>query len=328
MSLSLLSRRIVSIPSLSNEIDEFIQERESKPSKRETGWHVSEIAGYCPREYVIGKLTLKEKRTDKPVYPRVARMWDHGTAVHELHQEDYFGPMGILWGRWKCSRCDDLKWGLMPDEPHEECRDRIPLCQILCQGQEDKRKARGGCSHCGIWGKWEYGEVPVLYEKDGVRLIGSADGIIKIGNAWGLLELKTSNKSKFESIVENESAEEEHEAQGQTYANIINSDIGIIRGYSGNRDFSISEVVVFYINKDSSETKEFHIPVSKNGMMWANVPEITERAFRNRVLPERLDQCETKKSPRVKKCKKRAPCFSGKSWEELKRIGDKKNGRG
>lgn len=321
MSLSLLSRRIVSIPSLSNEIDEFLQKRESKPLKRETGWHVSEISGYCPREYVIAKLTLKEK-SKKPVFGRVARMWDHGKAIHELHQEEYFGPMGILWGRWKCSRCDDLFWGLMPEEPHEICRDRIPLCQRLCQGDENKRKARGGCIHCGIWGNWDYGEVPVLYEKGETRLIGSSDGVIKIGDRWAVLEMKTSNTTKFDLL---EKPEPEHEAQGQTYAHIINSEYGI-RGYSGEIG-EISEVIVFYINKDSSETKEYHISVSKKGEMWASIPEITERAFSIRVLPERLEQCETKQSPRVKKCKKRAPCFSGKSWEELKKIGDKKNGR-
>jgi len=320
MSIAKMVRQLPRVQSLSSQIDQFIRERERLPSNREGGWHVSEIAGTCPREYVIGKLILKRPGEGDP-FPRIVRIWDYGKAVHSWYQERYFGPMGILWGRWKCSRCDSKVWGFMPKAPHKECRDRVELCRLLCGGDENRMKLRGGCLHCSVWGRWEYGEVPVRYERDGVVLVGACDGVLKPDDRWVVLEMKSSNSSKFGKI---ENADPHHEAQGQTYAHIINS--GGVRGYSGKEIPRISEVLVMYLNKDSSEEKTFTSPVTRGGEIWASVPHLAEKAFKERVLPERLEGCYGKSSPKARKCKKRHACFGGKTWDELEEIGRKKNG--
>lgn len=291
MGLGDLIEKVHGNNNLSAMLDQFLVQEEAKPTTRAFGWHPSEFVGMCPRRYVLSILLKSKKRS---IEPSLRRIMDLGTAMHAMYQNVYFGPMGILWGKWKCLRCDGISWGLI---------------------SEDKK-----CPHCGGSARWEYKEVPVrapLPGKFPKDIVGHSDGIIKMGSKWYVLEIKSINEYGFTWMRK---VKPGHLAQVQVYAELIRQSFldmpdsvkptVLIPELSGIR--------MLYVNKNNSVEKiwplEFDSELAKKELKR---PYEVEVAFRNREFPERIPECKSMLRNPAKNCPLVSYCFGGKSFEQL-----------
>jgi CRISPR/Cas system-associated exonuclease Cas4 (RecB family) len=133
--------------------------------------HPSEIIkkDWCHRAaYFL--LQGKPKAPDR--FPlRVQSIFDEGHAIHYKWQR-WFQDMGVLYGRFVCSACDDVTLGTSPKE----------------------------CLHCQApWTKLTYDEV-TLYD-DALRIKGHTDGWIKGIKEDCLIEIKSIGPGTLRSEV-------------------------------------------------------------------------------------------------------------------------------
>ncbi|HUU23723.1 MAG TPA: hypothetical protein VM389_14410, partial [Phycisphaerae bacterium] len=154
----------------------------SKDPRRAPGYHPSQMERFCPRADVLGRVYPKPDYD--PITPELQTIFDWGTAWHWVAQNRHFGPMGILWGTWRCNGCAREVEGFMP-APCAECY----------PGLEDSDLT-------GLGGWWEYQEPALTNDEFGV--VGQSDGILipsgKAGGRRVLLEIKTINEDGFKRL--------------------------------------------------------------------------------------------------------------------------------
>lgn len=155
----------------------------TKDPRRAPGYHPSQMERFCPRADVLGRVFPKPDYD--PITPELQTTFDWGTAWHWLAQNHHYGPMGILWGTWRCASCAREVEGFMPDPCGE------------CHGETYK-----GVPLDGLGGWWEYQE-PALYNAE-YDVIGKCDGILipskRPGGTRMLLEIKTINENGFKRL--------------------------------------------------------------------------------------------------------------------------------
>lgn len=320
MGLKDLIRAVRKGSKLIPDLDIFLGQLSEKNNFRAKGWHPSEFCGECMRKRVLLEILGKVK--DEGIDPKLQRIFDLGTAEHSWYQEGYLGPMGILWGKWTCSRCDKVHWGFMPKDVCECSLDR-DSCYQICQGDDSKKRLRSGCIHCKKWGRWEYKEVAVKAILPGCKMpvVGMADGLIWYRGFWILLEIKTINSRGFAML--RESAIVKHQKQTQIYGELIcQGHIRIPKEYR-NLDLPRPEKVLFlYINKDTCDLKEFWVDlVPEQGLQELKRPIQYETAMAEKEFPPREPGCSLLTDPTVKKCPVGTYCFGGSSWTQLERMG-------
>lgn len=161
---------------------------------RDDGWHISSIAGLCPRELALRHLFPKPVGADD-WEPRSLMRVNVGSACHGWWQNEYLGPAGILLGNWKCTGKCQKVWtmSLMP----------------------------GRRCECG--GAIEYHELKVRDEA--TQICGSTDGILVFGGEhWGF-DLKTSNENSMDRMKE---PYESHVWQLNLYMHLLNLKRGLL----------------------------------------------------------------------------------------------------
>ena len=152
-----------------------------KDERRAPGYHPSQLYDFCPRLEILNFFFPKPDFGFIP--PDLQMTFDWGSAWHWWTQNHYFGPMGVLWGTWKCFDCGRNEEGFMPD-PCKECNPRWKPGPVR----------RGGY--------WTYIE-PHLFNKEW-QIPGHGDGILilsreKLGKR-SLLEVKTMNGDMFKYL--------------------------------------------------------------------------------------------------------------------------------
>ncbi len=267
-------------------LDTFLTTKE--PDDR-SGWHPSQFCGMCPRAYVLKKILKQDKR--EIIGAQLQRIFDTGHAMHYWYQNEYFGPMGILWGPWKCRKCGDVEWGMKPKY----------------------------CSTCNSR-HFLYMEIPIQAKiPDCTEPInGHADGLIRIQNRWYVLEIKTINSNAFKWL---KGAKELHIQQAQIYAELIRQ--RKVKGVPFGVKVPDPEGIIFlYIAKDTSELKEYNVPTDSDfGRHQIQNPRIAEIALAKKELPERLSECTGLSAARAKKCGIKDRCFGKWEYEDLVTIG-------
>ena len=289
MGLGDLIRKVHGNESVSVAIDNFLTRQEATPSKRSFGWHPSEFVGMCPRAQVL-RMLLRVKY--EPIKPGLRRIFDVGSALHRVYQNDYFGPMNDLWGKWECLRCDRILWGLFP-------------------GQH-------GCPTCGKKSLWEYREVPVRaplpdgFKKD---IVGHSDGLLLHNDRWYVLEIKSINDRGFQWL---KAPYDSHQQQAQVYAELIRQSF-VDFGPSEKVDVpEISGILIFYVNKNFSVEHEFFLDFDEAfAREELRRPYLVEVAFRNREFPPRKEGCVNLLQKPAKDCSMVSYCFGGRSWAQL-----------
>lgn len=71
---------------------------------------------------MLGNLPLLRMASSYDIFTELAKKpeagaqatFDYGTALHWWFQHKYLGPMGALWGEWRCVKCDHVEEGVMP----------------------------------------------------------------------------------------------------------------------------------------------------------------------------------------------------------------------
>lgn len=245
---------------------------ESKDQRRAPGYHPSQMYGFCPRKEVLAHFFPKPEADY--IDPGLQMIFDWGTAWHWLTQNHYFGPMGILWGVWKCNECAKSVEGFMP-EPHKLCHPRW----------KPGGPARGGY--------WTYVE-PHVYDKHW-NIPGHGDGILilskKPEGKRSLLEVKTINGEMFKFLTK---PDEKYVFQISIYLWIL----------------GLEEAWLTYWSKDARQGKPkvFRVRIDMNV-----IEEVKKRIdLHRRVWPtKRLCEgiCKSDTDKHAIKCSHRGECF-------------------
>lgn len=142
----------------------------------DTYFHVSSLYYMCPRceiyKAVLPAEMLPQDRLDAITKAR----FDVGHAMHYWYQNKYLGPMGVLKGKWQCSRCHDVVRGLMP----------TGFCKKCAGEGRDKVK------------EWVFDETVVLSKKWNIK--GKTDGVLVLDDLEYVLDIKTCKPSLFGSL--------------------------------------------------------------------------------------------------------------------------------
>lgn len=176
---------------------------EAVDEARDDGYHPSQMYGFCPRQEILRYFFPKPDANI--ITPELQTAFDWGTAWHWFLQNRLFGPMGHLWGEWRCNRCGQrIRDSFMPS-PHLDClpgvvqlreAEIVRLVQVEKEIEAGKRPRRGGY--------WTYME-PKLHSGEW-NIFGQGDGIF-YPKPWSmtesepvLLEIKTSNDNGFQRL--------------------------------------------------------------------------------------------------------------------------------
>lgn len=139
-------------------------------------------------------------------------------------------------------------------------------------------------------GVLEQAEVPVINKERYIN--GKADGVIK-ESVYGervVLEIKTMNSWSYQRAVFRPF--KKHEFQASLYA----------------RELGIKKVVYLYINKDTSEIKEFLMPINEEELAVADKKmDNVINHIKEGTLPKR--SCDTPRCDRAFSCIFRDLCF-------------------
>jgi len=220
---------------LKSYIDLFIKELGNvEQDVRAAGFHVSQLYYLCPRKIIFDAMNELPLEAVKP--PAGLRItFDIGTAVHEWFQDRYLGPMGLLWGDWRCKVCKHVvKESYMP----------------------------GSCEACGA------SQRKIGYKELGVRdpehnLVGHADGILMPpGEAPRLLEMKTINTTGWGKLQHPYQA---HVWQATAYMKLLDLSAVEFWYIDKGRQFDT------YKGKDRTRIKAFVVPFDP--VIWEKIKD-------------------------------------------------------
>ena len=238
---------------------------------------MTDFVSPCLRR-MVWKIT-KPEIVDPPPPTDLRKIFDAGKAIHDWHQNEYYGPMGILWGRWKCSICKNVVEGFRPKEP---CPGGVTL------------GLTGVCS-CKILGaRWKYEEPRVEYKAYGITAAGRADGILygqSTDPSSEILEMKSKDSDLWAKLTK---AEHGHVFQGSIYATML----------------GVKQVKIVYIEKNKWRLKVYQhqpIPDAMNTVdkIMKQVAELMTESGPSRAPKV----CASKSASRARRCGARSLCF-------------------
>lgn len=169
-----------------NALYEFLKESSERNSaeRRDGFLHVSNLYDLCPRREIIN-LAYEEKK-DR-VEPRLQMIFDHGTAAHEWYRQRYFGPMGYLWGTWRCSRCRKKSIGVMPSGP-------CSCVSSECDKTKCQPHPKFSCRLCVSEGTFvsmdAFGGAKPIEKLNSGDLVLTASGLFPLKKVWRQPEMK------------------------------------------------------------------------------------------------------------------------------------------
>lgn len=254
-----------------------------KDERRAPGYHPSQMYSFCPRKEVLDHFFPKPETDYIP--PDLQMIFDWGTAWHWLTQNNYFGPMGILWGEWTCNGCAAKVEGFMP-EPCKTCHPRWKPGPVV----------RGGY--------WTYIE-PHLYDPEW-GIPGHGDGILILSRdpkgKRSLLEVKTVNGDRFKFINK---PDEKYVFQVNIYLWLLKFD----------------ECWLTYWSKDAKQGKPKVFKITFDPSI---IEEVKKRIrLHKRAMPAlRLCEgiCKTDSDKHATQCSQRSNCFNPAIEEIIEKM--------
>jgi hypothetical protein len=165
----------------------------------------------------------------------------------------------------------------------------------------------------GVWNRWnekkekwetDRGFKPEgkgwKYQEPRIRsrgVTGHCDGIIRVDNRWFALEIKSSNDQAFRF---RKKVKHEHLRQAQIYANL---------GFVDFPEVEVDGIIFLYVNKNTSEEKEFVVPKDSEIIKDVLIGLDTyAKAIKTKSLPPR--QCLRLNSKRANSCPVKEHCFA------------------
>jgi len=255
------------------------------PSDRSPGVHCSEMYKFCPRRKMFEELDPIDGAKD--VDALTMARFNLGTALHDLYQNQYLGPSGILLGRWECKRCgftvggtDRDSWLPMPSGPCEKCLETAK-CECIWS---DDCSVEKHCQLCPLGGFWRYVELPVRDEETGY--VGHTDGILNT-DPLSLLELKSAGPRSYRYLKK---PYDSHVLQASLYM----------------RPLGLDQARIVYIdkaNEDDNIVKEFVVDYDEAAVERALALVRSYNAAREaKEFPPRILGCDTRNCPWASRC--------------------------
>ena len=261
-------------------------------------FHPSEISGgFCPRLLEISRVAPNSLKKGKRHSTGLQRIFDVGTSLHFWYQNFYFGPAGILWGKWLNIQTNEVRIGFQPEGTLAVGSFPLPL--------------------------WLYTE-PAVYNAE-YSIGGHIDGILKytVGSKdyTILWDLKTSKSGSFRAAKSNgpwpkylKQIALYFDCTPVTVVHSAENEPGNDLGYSVEpySDFDgFDGMQLMYVNKDTSEEEEFWVSRKEVDLeqVYSDLNVLTE-SRKKFSLPQRLEVCESPQSKIAKSCIGCRPCFN------------------
>lgn len=282
-------------------VEQHVLSRPGDQDRDMTQLHPSEISKtrWCHRLDFYRIMLPEQAQATEDYGAQLLRIFDEGHDIHAKWQR-WLQEMGVLWGRWKCPRCENYVWGQSCDlEP---------------------------CGVCGDF-RWEYKEVPLRLRSH--ALIGHTDGVVILPDKPRLVEVKsigmgtvrnmnsglyrkyTSGELKLNDVwwrIQRPFAG--HVRQGMTYLRMAQA-WDMLMGSQTIPD--IDEIIYFYEWKPNQAVREFVLRYSEALIKeQLDLAASVARALETGVAPDRPDWTEQREddTPACRTCPYRNLCWS------------------
>ena len=258
-------------------MEEFLA---SFPKEHRPGYHVSQLHSLCPVREALRKRQEAEGVVEM-IDPESWFNYRIGHAYHDIVQNELLGPVGALYGNWRCSHCEDRHpdFGPMP-------------------------KGRPDC--CTLKSTWEYVE-PAVFDEE-YDIVGNCDGLVGFSlDELDVLEIKSLNGMKFFKTTE---AFAEHEFQAQVYAYLLKENKKYPIG-------NIRKIIIPYIGKgphtNQGRIKRYHVNLSEVPYQKSveKIKRIREIEACDGIPSESDRICVHPKDDTAKYCPVAQECFFG-----------------
>lgn len=190
-------------------VERVISARPVRP-RSDRFWPSSINSPYgCDRKEALSRIEriFTDKTTDDV---SKGRYGDIGTAIHSVVQDQYLGPSGVLFGRWRCPSCHRISPTMSVYPKGDYCQQWVTVQNTDPNTQErsllvQEEKVSVACADFQKMAEadgrpaWLYAELRVFDQA--LNISGRVDGII-LGpdKTWFTLELKTVSPNVFAGL--------------------------------------------------------------------------------------------------------------------------------
>lgn len=227
-------------------------------SRRQDIIHPSEMAkgDVCPRAIVYRISGVTPTDTKAANGHHLETIFQEGHDIH-LKWQTWLQEMGRLWGKWRCTACDEEQWGLSDD---------LPVDDRVYEGQ-DGSPFDFQATHRHVW---EYREIP-LDAEDELLLAGHADG--GVPDIESMIEVKSIGLGTLR--MEEPELVRENTVKTSAGKSVVDYDsvwknlkrplrshriqAGIYLKIAELRGWPFTKMIFIYENKANQQTKEFTI---------------------------------------------------------------------
>lgn len=276
-------------------------------SRRQDIIHPSEMAktDVCPRSIVYRISGVEATDAKDPNGHHLETIFQEGHDIH-LKWQTWLQEMGRLWGKWRCTACDQEYWGLSSDLPTDDAEVDVPM------------------SHSHVW---EYREIP-LNAEDELLLAGHADG--GVPDIESMIEVKSIGLGTLR--MEEPELVREHTVKTEDGKSVVDYDnvwknlkrplrshriqAGIYLKIAELRGWPFTKMIFIYENKANQQTKEFTIkyPEDLVDPIIDTMKDIKWAVEKNMVLDRPKDF--TRKTKPCTSCAWRSHCYAGEEHED------------
>ena len=271
--------------SLTHLIENGFARKEKKPPLQATGGRYLRASGLpklCPREEVICSIEHITRPDDVDAGLNLTFL--HGTALHWAVQNQLLGPLGCLYGTWKCNDCGRMYGQPMGQTRYEDWA--IPMPTTPCTTP---------CRTDGCCDSTSYTYVEASFKDDDLRLTGHADGFLVLPGlpGMGVLEIKSIGARYAREIKV--APQYDHIIQAHAYMLFTGFKWGKIL-YWQKAESGLSCLVEHHVERDEETIRRIQDAIRST---WAGV-----------VLkspPERI--CASQDCAKAKSCPVASLCF-------------------
>ena len=276
MALGDILRDLSNASSLMRVIEERFRQSNIKPplDPQKGMLRASGIPNLCAREEVL--CTKHGVNRNDIVDPGLNLTFLHGSSLHWGVQNHLLGPMGVLFGTWRCDECA-TKVGVQTDGPVDSWAVPRPF-------------------QCGVCQSTAFTYVEPSFYSAKLRLTGHADGFLKLPghNGMGILELKSIGQKGAREVQD--APQIGHMVQAHVYMMFTGLKWAKIV-YWQKSEFGLKALIEHPVERDEETIERIRELV---GSVWTGMA--------GGELPERI--CANATCPRAKGCAVAAQCFA------------------
>lgn len=245
----------------------------------------SSVPSLCAREEVLCALHRFNRKDD--VDAGLNLTFAHGTALHWAVQNQILGPMGVLYGTWRCDACSHLHGeGISPDSVGGNSRERARVADWAIPRPKT-------CSKCS---RTEFTYVEHKFIDSTLRMSGHSDGFLVVPGlpGMGILEVKSIGQRSAREIQN--VPQIAHVVQAHVYMMFTGFKWAKIL-YWQKGEFGLKALVEHHVERD--EETIFRITQLVESV-WSGIDDES--------LPERI--CASATCPRASSCQVAKLCFA------------------